>query len=93
MNAGVADVSPGLVSPTGVENEHGARGFGPAPRYHLPLVVGVSEVVVDVVDVDRGLYQRDADDEPRRWAKGVLLGICRDAKVLVQKALLFPVMK
>ena len=84
MNAGVAEIPPGLVSPAGVENEHGTRGFRSAPRYHLPLVVGVCEVVVDVVHVDRGLYQRDSDDEPGRWAKGVFLGICRDAKVLVQ---------
>ena len=93
MNARVAEIAPGLVPPAGVKDEDGAGGFGPRPRYRVPLVVRVSEVMVDVVHVDRGLYQRDADDEPRRWAKGVLLGICRDAKVLVQKALLFPVMK
>ena len=93
MNAGVAEIPPGLVSPAGVENEHGTRGLWPAPRYHLALVVGVGKVMVDVVHVDRGLYQRDSDDEPGRWAKGVFLGICRDAKVLVQEALLLPVMR
>ena len=91
MDAGVADVAPGLVSPAGVEDEHGTGGFGPAPRDHLPLVVGVGEVVVDVVHVHRGLYQRDPDDEPRRRAEGVLLGICSHPEVLVQKTLLLPV--
>ena len=90
MNAGIADVAPCLVPPAGVEDEDGAGGFGPAPRDRLPLVVGVREVVVDVVHVDRGLHQRDADDEPGRWAEGVLLGVGRHAEVLVQKALLLP---
>ena len=92
MNARVAEISPGLVSPARVEDEDGARGLGPAPRDRLPLVVGVSEVVVDVIDVDRGLDQCDADDEPRRRATGVLLGVRRHAEVLMQEALLLTVM-
>ena len=90
MNAGVADVAPGLVPPAGVEDEDGAGGLGPAPRDGLPRVVGVREEVVDVVGVDRGLHQRDADDEPGRRAEGVLLGVGRHPEVLVQEALLLP---
>ena len=91
MNAGVADVAPGLVPPAGVEDEDGAGGLGPAPRDRLPRVVGVREEVVDVVGVDRGLHQRDAHDEPGRRAEGVLFGVGRHAEVLVQEALLLPV--
>ena len=90
MNARVAEIAPGLVPPAGVKDEDGAGGFGPGPRYRVPLMVGVSEVMVDVVHVDRGLNQRDADNEPRRRTKGVFLCVCRHAKVLMEKALLLP---